>query len=167
MHSFTDSKNRTWRLTINVAALKDVQDGLGVNLMDVASDEQLLSRLHEDPIFLVSVLWNLVHRQAQVDGVSEEEFGSALGGDAIDEATGALLEELVDFFPKRRRDLLRKTLAKLRQWESRAVEAAAARLESPELSRELQAEIDRSLQGPSSGSSSGSTPASPASTPAR
>ena len=40
---------------------------------------------------------------AEKQKISDEDFGRGLGGDAIDSATTALLEELVDFFPQRRR----------------------------------------------------------------
>ncbi len=51
------------------------------------------------------------------------------GGDAIDSATTALLEELVDFFPKGKRELLAKALGKLKTLENRAKHGSIAVVE--------------------------------------
>ena len=84
-----------------------------------------------------------------------------MAGDAIDGATVALMEELVGFFPKERRRLLAKALAKLRMLETKAVDVAMQKLESPALEQEMEEELAR-LSG-----SSGRSPESSASTPGR
>ena len=94
--------------------------------------------------------------EADAHNVTDEDFGRAMAGDAIDLAATALLEELVGFFPQGRRKLLAKALEKLRTLEAMALQAAQTRLESPELQRELEAAL---------GSSSGSSPASSGSSP--
>ena len=48
-------------------------------------------------------------------------------------ATTALLEELVDFFPSGKRQVLSKALAKLKTLENKAIEAASRRLDDPDL----------------------------------
>jgi hypothetical protein len=65
-----------------------------------------------------------------------------MAGDAIEHATTALLEELVDFFPQGKRRVLHKALAKLQAVEARAVEYAQARLEDPELDRRIEAALN-------------------------
>ena len=66
-----------------------------------------------------------------------------MAGDAIDAATTALLEELVDFFPSGKRQILNKALAKLRTFETKALAAADKRLDDPELDRKLNAAIEK------------------------
>ena len=74
-------------------------------------------------------------------------------------ATTAVLEELVDFFPQGKRQLLRKALAKLETLQETMLAVVSERLDSPELDAQLLAEL-RKL-----GDSSGDSPASSESTP--
>ena len=62
-------------------------------------DGTLLEKLINDPILLCDVIYCVCMEEADSRGVSDEDFGRAMAGDAIELATTALLEELVDFFP--------------------------------------------------------------------
>ena len=157
MKTFTDTAGRTWTVTINVDAIKRVKSLLGVNLMD-AVEGTLLEKLVSDPVLLCDVIYAVCKPQADAQGVRDEDFGRAMAGDAIDLATTAMLEELVEFFPLARRRLLRKALEKLRTLESMALTAAAERLDSPELESRLRELI--------AGDSFGNLPDPSASTPA-
>jgi len=98
MKPFTDSQGRTWNVTVNVSAIKRVRDILGVDLLDVANGD-LLSRLADDPCVLVDVLFVLCKPEADAKGVSDEDFGRGMVGGVLDEASAALMKELLDFFP--------------------------------------------------------------------
>ena len=156
MKTFRDNQAREWALTITIDAVKRVRSLLGVNLLDVAGGN-LLEQLVSDPVLLCDCVYALVKPEADQRNVSDEEFGRAMAGDAIEQATTALLEELVDFFPQPRRGVLKKALAKLRTVEQTAVAIAEQRLDSPEMDRKLQAILSASsLNWPES---SASTPA--------
>ena len=156
MPTFADNAGRTWTVAVNVDAIRRVRNTLDVNLLDAVSDDgQLLERLVVDPILLCDVLYVLVQPQAQAQGVSDEDFGRALGGDALDHATQALLEGLASFFPSAKAALLRKAIAKLRALEHLAIEQAAKQLDSDELDRQMRAAIglnpgDSSINSPAS-----------------
>ena len=115
MKTFTDNAGRTWTVTINVDAVKRVRTLANVNLLDVLDDGcKLLAELHDDPVLLVDVLYCICKPEADAQHVSDEEFGRAMSGDAILQASTALLEELSDFFPNARqraamKELLKKT----------------------------------------------------------
>ncbi len=115
MKTFTDNAGRTWTVTINVDAIKRVRTLVQVNLLDVLDDGcKLLAELHDDPVLLVDVLYCVCKPEADAQNVTDEEFGRAMSGDAILQASTALLEELSDFFPNARqraamKDLLKKT----------------------------------------------------------
>jgi hypothetical protein len=159
MKTFNDKAGRTWAVQINVDAIKRVRDLAGVNLLEVV-EGKLLERLISDPILLCDVIYSLCKPETDTRNISDMDFGKAMGGDAIDGATTALLEELVDFFPQARRRVLAKALAKLRKLELAALEAVEVRLDSPELERRMAWRLAR-LES-SSGSaleSSDSTPA--------
>ena len=158
MKTFKDNADRTWTVTVNVDAIKRVRSLLSIDLME-AVEGKLIERLIGDPVLLCDVIYCVCKEDADAKGITDEEFGRAMAGDAIELATTALLEELVDFFPQGKRQLLRKALAKLETLQEAMLAVVSERLDSPELDAQLLAEL-RKL-----GDSSGDSPASSESTP--
>lgn len=141
MKTFQDQAGRTWSIRLNVDVLKRVRALCEVDLMDAAQGT-LLERLIGDPILLCDVVYAVCKEEADTKGVSDIQFGQSMAGDAIEDATKALLGELVDFFPSARRALLAKALEKLRRWEELAIQTGMARLEAPETEEAFQRELD-------------------------
>ena len=117
MRTFHDNAGRNWTVTLNVATLKRIRALTSIDLINIISlDEhrkpnvELLERLSEDPILLVDVLYAACKPEADAQNVTDEQFGAAMAGDAIEHATNALLEELVSFFPDPKRKVLQKIL---------------------------------------------------------
>lgn len=103
MQTFKDAKGRTWTLAVNVAAVKRVKSLCGVDLTEIDQGSPPLAiRLSTDVILLCDVLYSLVKLDADAISppVTDEDFGGALGGDALRNASDALGEELTDFFQK-------------------------------------------------------------------
>lgn len=138
MRTFADNAGRTWTVAINVDSIKRVKSLLSVNLLD-AIEGKLIEQLASDPVLLCDVIYVLCKPEADARNVSDEEFGRAMAGDAIDNATTALLEELVDFFPSGKRQVLAKAMAKLKTFQTKAIEAASKRLDDPRLDQQLEA----------------------------
>ena len=145
MHTFNDTLGRTWTVTINVDAIRRVRALLDINLLD-AIEGKLLERLVTDPVLLCDILFALVQPEAHAKNISDEDFGKSLGGDVLDHASSALLEELVDFFPSARRTVFRKALVKLKRLEGMAIETATQRLESDELERKMMASLESGVR---------------------
>ncbi len=141
MKTFVDTAGRTWTLAINVDAIKRVKGLTQVNLLE-ALEGTLIEKLSADPLLLCDVLFALVKPEADSKGISDSDFGKALAGDAIELATTALLEELVDFFPEARRRVLQKALSKLKAWQNKVISVAEKRLDSPALEAELEARLN-------------------------
>jgi hypothetical protein len=142
MKTFKDNAGRSWTIAINVAAIKRVKNLLNVNLME-AVEGDLLEKLAINPVLLCDVIYAICKPEADAQNITDEQFGAAMAGDAIETATTALLEELIDFFPLAKRQVLHKALKKLRAVETRAVEYATAKLDDPELDKQ----IDDALNG--------------------
>jgi len=167
MRTFNDNAGRTWSLTLNVWTVKKVRDLLGVDLLDLGGEAAtrdkpgLLFRLIADPVLLVDVLYVVCRDQADGAGVTDEQFGRAMGGDAIDAATKAFLEELADFTPSPRdRARARKVIATTWAMIDKAQDVLDARAE-----KELPAAVETLLAEMSAlGSSSTSSPDSSAQT---
>jgi hypothetical protein len=140
MHTFTDTQGRPWTITFNVDAIRRVRSVLNINLLE-AIEGKLLERLITDPVLLCDILFVVIQPEAISKGISDEDFGRALGGDVLEFATTALLEELVDFFPSAKRAVFRKALSKLKQLETLAIDTATQRLESLELEQRMRSAL--------------------------
>ena len=114
MKTFSDNQGRTWTVTINVECIKRVKTLLGVNLLD-AIEGELVERLVTDPVLLCDCVYAVCKPEAEARGITDEDFGRAMAGDAIEHACTALLEELVDFFPEPKRRVLAKAIDMDRQ----------------------------------------------------
>ncbi|MBZ0172448.1 MAG: hypothetical protein K8E66_08720 [Phycisphaerales bacterium] len=159
MKVFKDNAGREWTVEINVASLKRVKSLTGVDLLGVL-DGTLIERLIRDPVLLCDAVYAICKPQADERSVSDEDFGRAMAGDAIEHATEALLEELVSFCPSPRdRANLGRVLKATREVMHKARTIVEARLDSGELERAAEAALS------TLGNSSGSAPASPASIP--
>ncbi len=157
MKTFTDNAGRTWTVTINVDAIKRVRTLVQVNLLDVLDDGcKLLAELHDDPVLLVDVLYCVCKPEADTQNVSDEEFGRAMSGDAILQASTALLEELSDFFPNaRQRAAMKELLKKTETVVDRLLDHAETTI----------AELDPESVAQTAIASFGNSPESSASTP--
>lgn len=134
MASFTDATGRTWAVNIDVTTIRRLRSALDVNLLDMVEDEgKLLSQLLTDPVLLVDMIYVICKPQADQHNLSDEDFGRALVGDAIDRATDALLEALSAFFPSQRGALLRRLVEKTRKTMALAYQVASKQLDGLEI----------------------------------
>ncbi len=163
MRSFKDNQGRQWSVDINVAAIKRVRGLAGTDLMQVV-EGTLIEKIVRDPVLLCDVVYALCKPEADARNVSDEEFGRAMAGDAIEAATAAVLEELVSFCPSPRdRANLGRVLQATRKVMDRARDLVEKKLDSGALDRLA----DRLLsEETTAGNSSTGAPASWGSTPA-
>ena len=141
MKTFTDNAGRSWNISVTVDAIKRVRSLLDVDLMEAAAGK-LIQQLADNPVLLCDVIYCIVKPQADAKEISDEDFGKAMAGDAIDQATTAFLEDLVNFFPSRKREMLQKVLVKLKNLEAIAAEVVNRRLDSPELETQMRVELE-------------------------
>lgn len=167
MPSFRDNKNRMWNVDVEVDALKRVRSLTGFDLLTMAQDAAAVQRIAADPVLLCDVLYALLKPQAETAKINDEAFGQGLAGDAIEDAAKALMEGLIGFFPRERRELLQKAADKHREMQARLStrkrELILKRLD------EAVAEAERkelATLSPTLGKPSTASPESPASTPA-
>jgi hypothetical protein len=159
--AFTDAAGREWSVSISVTAIKRVRASLGVDLYKLLDDGFAgLSSLLGDPVSLVDVIYVLCRGQADAAGVSDEAFGEAMAGDALESATSAFCGALVDFFPNpRARAAMERLLATGETLREKVLDRAEAELASLDADRLADA-LSRS-----SGSSPESSDSIPAPSP--
>jgi len=169
MRTFKDNASRSWSLALSIWTVKKVRDLLGVDLLDLGGSDKpgdgLLYRLIADPVLLVDVLYVVCKDQADAAAVTDEQFGRAMGGDAIDAATKAFLEELADFTPSPRdRARARKVIETTWKMIDRVQDVLDARAEK-ELPAAMDALLAEMAEMSALGSSSTSLPDSSEPTP--
>ncbi len=149
MKTFTDNTGRTWTLLVNVATIKRVRALCGVDLNSIIEVEdgkpttKLLERLSTDPVLLVDVLYAVCRPECEQKGVSDEDFGAAMAGDAIEQATSALLDEVIDFFPEAKRLALRRILNATRRFAEMAAKRLKETMDSEDFEIRLASELAR------------------------
>ncbi|MGN1121727.1 MAG: hypothetical protein ACI4RV_05115 [Eubacteriales bacterium] len=166
MKSFTDNNGRTWLLHVTVGAIKRVRALCGVDLANIITISDggkpkmaLLEQLASDPVLLVDVLYAVCKEEADAKNISDAEFGRGMAGDAIEFATSALLDEIIDFFPEAKRRVFQKILNASRRFQEKSKLALTALLDDPA----LDGKIDKALEALTN--SSANSPESPASIP--
>ncbi len=160
MKQFTDSKKRRWDVSVTVAAIKRVRTLLEVDLLDILGNGELITKLVTDPVLLVDVLYVMCKPQADEQGVSDEQFGEAMAGEPINDATRALLEDLANFSPNPAiRKNMRRVVEAAWKAEEKAGEVLTERLDGGELEKI----VDRAVK--SANESFGDAPESSDSTP--
>lgn len=143
MHAFKDNAGRTWEVSITVAQVKRVRGLLGIDLYKLIEHEvRPLGELLGNPCDLVDVIYVLCKDQAEAKQITDEQFGAALGGDALEDAANAFLQELIDFFPRQARDGLRKMMAKSQTISAKVLAHAYAKIDGIDEEREASALID-------------------------
>lgn len=175
MRSFKDNEQRSWPVSVTVSTIKRVRDRAKVNLLEILGGD-LLQKLIQDPVILCDVLFAVCEPEASKVGVSDEAFGRAMAGDALDDGCKVLLESLADFFPSPlQRANLRRVLELTTRVLTQAHEKIEARFASGEIEMKIAAEVQKletreetgAIEMPLVASDScGNVPASSASTPA-
>lgn len=125
MAKFTCNKGKDWLININVSTLRKVKQSLDFDLLGGSGTPlDSLQKLAANPILLCDVLFVLCQDQAKERNITDEQFGEGLCGDAIEHASDALLEELVNFFPSQRREKLKRLLDKGKEAEKLMLDQA-------------------------------------------
>ncbi len=149
MPKFHDAHDTPWTIELTVASIKSIRRLADVDLLRLdEGDPPLITRLSTDPVLLCDVVFAACAAQAQERGITDEDFGRAMGGDALAAAHAALTGALTDFF---------------RQWGrpdlARMMDAHAA------LIRQAIDQAATNAQALTGGAQSTNSPESPASTP--
>jgi hypothetical protein len=171
MRVFRDSSGVEWAITINVTAIKRCRQLIHVDLLGLLDEKfEGISKLMADPVQLVDVIYVLCRDEAQQRNVTDEDFGRAMAGDALERAADAFITELADFFPEpRRRAAIKRAFAAGRSLTDQMLTMAetkgdaAIEAHMAVALREFEKALDRSIG--SSGSSPGSSGSTPAPSP--
>lgn len=150
MRTFKDNAGRTWTISLTVTAVKRVRDLAKIDLLDLANG-RVFERLVADPVTLCDALYAACKPQADAEGITDEAFGEAMAGDAIEHASKALVEELIQFFPNaRERAALSRVVRTMDAAMDRARDTVERRLDGGEIERAIEGAMVETAAGPSS-----------------
>lgn len=127
---FKDSTGREWSVNVVVDTIEKVRE-IGVDLGDVTA--QAMKRLAIDDVLLVRSLWLICEAQADKAGVTPQQFGESLFGDALDDAYEALRGALDDFFPRRKREFWRKMMEVDSRQQVETMQVGLETMDDPEI----------------------------------
>lgn len=109
MAIWKDKDGKDWNCEITVKILKQIKQRLGVDFLDVTN---AVKKLMTDVYFLCDALYIIHEDECKRKNLTDEDFGSLLVGETIDNATKALIDSLISFFPIQQREMLEKITKK-------------------------------------------------------
>ena len=91
---FIDNNKKRWVPKVTLYHAGRIKRALGLNIENIDD----VTTMIQDPATLVDTLFIACEQEAKQSGISDVEFGTALGGDSIKHARRALLFAISDFF---------------------------------------------------------------------
>ena len=155
MKKFTDKNKNDWILNLTVGTAKRVKADCGVDLINIidvqtGAAKSVLEELAANPILLVDVLFSLCRKQAEERGIDDFAFADIFDGETIQNASEALVEEIINFSPPVTQKILMKIYAKNKEVMGENEKELEAILESPEFDKDLEAFMKSSIGTPES-----------------
>lgn len=145
---FRDDQGRPWLLALTVEAAKRVkgsvtvagEDGKTVpfDLVDTAAINQTITVLRSQYLTVGETLCAILAPQIEAKGLTHSQFLDGLRGDSLDDATKALEEELINFFPKSKRKMIALIAGKMEEVQTVMMLQAEAQLEAANVEAMLE-----------------------------
>ena len=158
MPTFKDANDREWTIKLDAPTVLRIRSATcdvpnckhlqgcgctGVDLADLSGETQ--RQLRRDVVLLVNTLYLLCQPEAQRQGITDEQFGACLVGDAIRRATIAMDEAIADFFPEETRAILRAITAKDTEVRTLGMKRALEKINDPNLAERFVAAMEAQL----------------------
>ena len=112
INQFQDAKKRKWVVRLTVSSLRATRDLLAIDLNDALDPSKgVIDSLANDPLLMMDVIYLCCKKQMDERDIDADEFSDAIEGDVIAEASQALINAIIDFFPSSKTDIIRESLA--------------------------------------------------------
>lgn len=111
MKYIKDNRGNQWEIDVSVAAALRIRSISGIKIdkyPDVFIDLEDLEKR-------VNCLYAVLKPQLDAKNINDENFAQLLTPDILDEATEILVDEILNFFPKATRDLMKLTMEKTKE----------------------------------------------------
>lgn len=104
MASFRDNAGRTWTIVVNFATACRIEDEAGVDIRKIFDQRSEDHARIQRPSSMFRTICAAIRDEMNARGVTEDDIGRAMDGDAIAAAEVAVHEAAIDFFPKSMRE---------------------------------------------------------------
>lgn len=145
MAVFKDCKSREWIIELDGPKLHQVRRDADDRFL-IGEPIETLARLEADPATLCLAIRSLCLKHTMERGVTDEDFYAGLKGDALDAATEALLDAVLNFIPSRQREKLLAGATKNRAIQDRLTARAIQAINDPQLEEAIVAKVELQLQ---------------------
>ncbi len=144
--TFKDNKGVEWDITLDAPSIKRVRSECDPRFMlGDEGEDNTYTRMLADPALLCEVVFILCAKQRQLRGCSEEDFYLNVIGNAIDDATAALLKAILSFTPRRTRELLETFAATHDRVQQAGTAKILQRISEADLEGKILATMDERL----------------------
>ncbi|KKL70195.1 hypothetical protein LCGC14_2107340 [marine sediment metagenome] len=148
MPTFKDDKGRDWRVHVDLPAIVNVREIDTEEPIDLGSLKDMASnniRMGDDTCLLCAVLFVVCEEQAKERELDYVKFSKLILGDVIEEATLALEEATISFFPQSRRSLLQRLQKKVNKVQEAGMNLVSEKLDSPDLEARILATMRETM----------------------
>jgi len=128
MHTFTDADGKKWTIQLDTRMTRAIRSEIGVDLLNL--DEKTIADLTQNDEILVDVISFICTDQIKRREMSEVDFARCIIGDVIDDASDALINELVFITRRNRRVIMKKAWEKTKAAEKKMTDHAMMILDS-------------------------------------
>jgi hypothetical protein len=125
MRQFNDTKNKSWNIVININMVKLIRDVNKVDILKLLSDPETSEKVLGDIVCFSEILHTCVGTTESIS-----EFSERFDGETLELAMKIFLEELIDFFPPKKRQILRSVLQKITESENTRLTEATTMVEN-------------------------------------
>lgn len=163
MKQFTDSKGKTWELSLTIGSCKRVKDVLNFDLLhpekpsdpnDDESNGAYVDRIENDPFFILDMIKTICDESVEKNGyanLKQDKFYDLFDGQAFQDATSAFQAEYEDFFLRIGKPAQNKYLKMAWQIKQTKEDLLAARFSEIDLKKLIEEELEKVISGEQSG----------------
>lgn len=148
MQTFTDAKNRTWTITLNLRSVLGIKESLNVDLLALeAGEPPLLERLAVDTLFLAQIISKLLVPQIETAKVDESDILEAFDAKTIVNARTAFFEELKYFFTEMQSPFRAEAIDKQLEMMHQLDQVAAKMVRKTNVKEEVRKRLSVAMKG--------------------
>ena len=148
MQTFNDSKNRTWKISLNLRSVLGVKEALGVDLLALeAGEPPLLERLAIETLFLAQVIANLLTQQMEEAKVDENDILESFDAKTITAAKKAFFEELKYFFTEMGSPFKAEAISKQLAINAQIEQVTARMIHKSNVKEEVKKRLEAAFRG--------------------
>ena len=152
MHTFQDKNGKKWNIELNVGTAKRARSECGVDLVNVITltrdgkmEATVLEQIAEDPVLLVDCVYSLCRKQADESGLDAFGFAELFDAAAIESASDALTEEIINFSRPAKRKALEKIYRTAKRFAEKMERKLDETLDNPAFDAEIESALNRSF----------------------